>query len=77
MTRIKAWHGFAGIRLRILLGLMLCALRCDAGDAFAEVLHGSFEVFSYNNRSHFRVNTAAGFHDITEGRRYFFLSHKR
>lgn len=33
MTRIKAWHGFAGIRLRILLGLMLCALRCAANPA--------------------------------------------
>ena len=33
MTRIKAWHGFAGIRLRILLGLMLCVLPCAANPA--------------------------------------------
>ena len=33
MTRIKAWHKFAGFRLRILLGLMLCALPCAANPA--------------------------------------------
>lgn len=33
MTRIKTWHRFAGIRLRILLGLMLCVLPCAANPA--------------------------------------------
>ena len=38
---------------------------------------GSFEVATYNNRSHLRVNTAAGFHDITEKRRYWYLTNRQ
>ncbi len=45
MTRIKAWHGFAGIRLRILLGLMLCALPCDANRANSIDPDGLFPIF--------------------------------
>ena len=40
-------------------------------------IYGSFERVSYQNRSHFRVNTAAGFHDITEGRRYWYLTNRQ
>ena len=45
MTRIKAWHKFAGFRLRILLGLMLCALPCDANRANSTDPDGQFPIF--------------------------------
>ena len=52
MTRIKAWHGFAGFRLRILLGLLLCALPCDAGGAFVEAIHSSYGFIGAFKASH-------------------------